>query len=125
MPQSHVLAVLRGPDGRSLARALVVLLLFGLFGAGVHAGAMAGDGGNTVFCIALAKDTAPAVPGHHDGDTCCLTGCNPAQPMLVTTAAGIAAPRVAFVLRTPVVVATRPDGRAWFRQRARGPPLAA
>ena len=123
MPQSNFLAVLRGPDGRSLARALAVLLLFGLFGAGVHAGAMAGDGGYSVFCVAPRGDTAPALPDHHGGDECCLTGCNPAQPILATIVDSVAEPRVAYVLRDHFVVADRPDSRARFRQRARGPPL--
>jgi len=39
VPETSFLAALRGSDGRSLARAMAILLLLNLFAAGFHLGA--------------------------------------------------------------------------------------
>jgi hypothetical protein len=77
------LAMVRGPDGRSLALALVLLLaLSGVFGAFNSAG-MAGAGAEATLLCSGDDSTdgagAPAIPTPSDHGSCCTLGCGPSQ----------------------------------------------
>jgi hypothetical protein len=123
MRQGSLFARLRGNDGRSLARALVVLVLLSLFAGGLNAGAAAG--GDPAFCLVNdTRDKAPA-PVHDHKPDCCILGSTPFGAALLAGAPPAAAPKpAATVVAWPDAVAAIP-GTMPGRATARGPPLAA
>jgi len=87
------LATFRGADGRSLAQALVCLLILSGWLGALHAGSMATvAAGSTIVCRAnggvLVDGRDPADPASKDHRICCLLSCT-------TTIAGISASTVA------------------------------
>ena len=125
MRQRSFLAAARSRDGRSLARALAILLLFNLFAAGLHTGAMAaGEGSGLVLCLGSSGGGEPVAPISHRSD-CCFTGC-------VTTPAGLPVCGD-LALFIPERLSDRPDlgdvvalaASGPERPRARGPPFSA
>ncbi|MCB1488121.1 MAG: hypothetical protein KDJ88_11765 [Bauldia sp.] len=123
MRKTSFLAAVRSRDGRSIARALAIALLFNLFAAGLHTGAMAaGEGSGLVLCLGSSDVDGHGAPLTHWSD-CCFTGC-------VTTPAAL--PVCGDVaLFVPEKLTDRPDlGDAVAlaapgpeRPRARGPPF--
>jgi hypothetical protein len=114
---------LRGGDGRSLARALILLLFLSLFGSGLAAGAAAG--GSLALCSAdQAGDALPLNADRHAPD-CCVAGTAPLGWGLQAGLPPIAGPRPAVLgVALPEAVSLRPS--AWRAgNRARGPPLEA
>ena len=101
MPRS-LLAILRGSDGRSLARALALLVLVNVVLAGLHGGVLAASSadGAPVVCALAGGGSAPASPADDQQQhACCLIGCVSS----VITAVAPAAPVIADV---PLAVAT-------------------
>ncbi len=124
MRRNSLLARLRGEDGRSLARALVVLVLVSLFAGGLNAGAAVADG-RTVLCAAIASDNAGAPADVHLLADCCLAGVMPLGTALATLPPEPGAPDpVAASLpgRDAGMSAAVPH---FGRAAARGPPLSA
>jgi len=123
MRRRSLLASLRGEDGRSLARALVVLILVSLFAGGLNAGSAAAEG-RTVLCAAPVEDDAGTPADHASGD-CCLAGVMPLGMGLATPPPALAspAPVAAPEARHAADAAVSPSfpGHA----TARGPPLSA
>jgi hypothetical protein len=125
-----LLAMVRGPDGRSLAWALALLLvLSGVFGAFSSAG-MAGAGPDaSLLCrgdVSSDGAGAPAIPTPEDHGFCCTLGCGPSQagahavvdgvPPAMVPARGISPPADA-----PGVIALHRPASAG----PRGPPVLA
>ena len=126
MRQRSLFGSLRGEDGRSLARALVVLVLVSLFGSGLNAGAAAADG-RTVICAAIASVDEGGTPGPdgHLLSDCCLAGVMPLGMALAALPPEAAAPDpvgpTAAAL-TPVATISAPGTGLPL---ARGPPRSA
>jgi hypothetical protein len=128
-----LLARMRNADGRSLARALAVLLFVNALIAGWHAGFMAEAGPGTVICAYGAEHGpagSPAMPHPGDEPLCCLVACHVGgnrSPAAGTPTAAIA------VLPERTVLAAAPPSRNLALPRAlavaafepRGPPLLA
>lgn len=127
MPRSFFSAI-RGPDGRSLSRALAFLVFINALLAGLHGGmlAEAATGRSFVTCTFAGAAQVPVGPLRDGERACCVLGCAtslaptaiPEPPVL----AGVAPEPPAPVLM-PV-----PDRRAVpFRIEApigpRGPPV--
>lgn len=125
------LATFCGADGRSLAQALVCLLILSGWLGALHAGSMAalaGDG--VVVCRAnggaLADGSVPLTPANRDYCFCCVLGCTAAvagiaagaveQPEFDRPTETSAKPNQAFV----AVAAVRPTLAG-----PRGPPFLA
>lgn len=120
-----LLALMRGADGRSLARALVVLFLVNMFAAGFHNGAMAT--GDTAFALCtLATQNGPdhSPPADHTSP-CCTIGCPlpgiadvTAPPMLAAPNAPIATASVPAPVERPRLtlspIAPQPRGPPSF-----------
>jgi hypothetical protein len=124
MRRTPLLSRLRDEDGRSLARALVVLLLVALFAGGLNAGAAAAEG-RTVLCAAAASDDAGGGADAHLFADCCLAGVMPLGTALATLPPAVAAPepvKASHPGRQPLSTAEAAfSGRA----SARGPPRSA
>lgn len=78
MSRRPLLALFRGPDGRSMARGLAVLVLVNVLLAGLHGGAMAETAATGVpaICTLAGGNNDPAHPGNDvDYRTCCMAGC--------------------------------------------------
>ena len=121
MTAMTLFAALRGKDGRSLARALIVLVLVNLFAGGLNSGAAA-DGIGTPFCSAGTATDTPDALHHHEPD-CCLPGSTPfglAHPASAPAAAPQTDIRRAEV---PHTADGGPSGGGKIRATARGPPL--
>ena len=124
MRKVSFLSALRGADGRSLARAMAILVGLNLFAAGFHLGAMAA-GGPFVLCAVAGGANEPTAPGGADHHDCCDAGCVPA-PIALTIDRGAvleppdpaaATPRRETAL--PLVPLAAPHATA------RGPPILA
>lgn len=123
MRQGSLFARLRGKDGRSLARALVVLVLLSLFAGGLNAGAAAG--GDAAFCLVNdAKGKAPA-PAHAHRPDCCILGPTPFGSALLSGPPPAATPDGGEEAITWPAVVAAISPRAFGHATARGPPLAA
>jgi hypothetical protein len=72
---SSFLAAMRSSDGRSIARALLLLLLASAFLSGLHGGPFASRAvAATALCLAGDGPALPLDNRGHDG-LCCLAGC--------------------------------------------------
>lgn len=122
MRRSALLSRFRDEDGRSLARALVALLLLALFAGGLNAGAAAADG-RTVLCTATSVSDAAGGPADSPilAD-CCLAGVIPLGAALAGPPPVLAAPE--RVPSVPTAAARDAAAEAAFsgRASARGPP---
>lgn len=125
MTDRTLLGSLRGGDGRSLARALVVLILVSLFGSGLNAGAAAAEG-RAVICAAVASaDGSDPGPDGHLLSDCCLAGVMPLGMGLAALPPEVTVPDTAgqaTALPAPAAVA---GGQPRGLPPARGPPLSA
>lgn len=133
--RKSLFVLIRSADGRSLARALVVLMLVNALIGGFHAGAMAASG-DGVICtagVATASDAGADrdVPGpDRDPSSCCIFGC---AGTCSPTPAALPEPSPAAVLSQPLADVTPLDAadqvpsspRAKSSPGARAPPLPA
>jgi hypothetical protein len=114
---------MRGKDGRSLARALIVLVLLSLFAGGLNTGASAA-GGDLVICAVDGRGDGGAPVSHLAAD-CCVAGVMPLGMGLASAPPVLDAPTlVATIVPPPLAhadVAGPPHGAAL----ARGPPSLA
>lgn len=118
------MTALRGKDGRSLARALILLILVNLFAAGLNLGASAAAG-DVVLCAVDGRDGGPAPePPHHEPD-CCVTGTTPlGMGLAAKPPQAVPAAADAHVVRHAGTGGDPPS--TWtIRATARGPPLDA
>ena len=124
MRHGSLFAALRGKDGRSLARALIVLVLVNLFAGCLSAG-MAAAGGSTAFCsTAPGNGDAPDAP-RHDEIGCCLIGSAPFGVALATATPAVALPPSTLLGQVgPAENGGRMEEKP-VRASARGPPLDA
>jgi hypothetical protein len=132
---TSLFALMRGADGRSLARAMIVLLLVNVFVGGFHLGAMAAAGNGIGVICTLASDASaahdPAAPQPGDQCPCCALGCAiacghatavPAEPSL----AGIPLPPAGETVTQAVPLDHGvPSPRLPSSNRPRSPPLPA
>lgn len=124
-----LLALMRGEDGRSLARALIALLLLNLFVAGFHTGVQASAApGAGVLCSLMQTGATgdPQAPASDHQPPCCTIGCpSPAIAELpqapVAAVAPLPAPDALFTL--PVTLT--PEATTSPAHRPRGPPSFA
>jgi hypothetical protein len=124
MRHGSLFAAVRGRDGRSLARALILLVLVNLFAAGLNLGASAATG-DLVLCAADGRDGGPAPERpDHDPD-CCLAGATPlGMSLAAKPPPAVPPPADRDILPRPEAEGGPPA--AWtFRASARGPPLDA
>jgi hypothetical protein len=121
-------ALLRGPDGRSLARALAALLflsaVIGQLPGGLHGAAAAGG---PVLCSALANSSAPGAPVSNDFAPCCLALCaGSLAPIVVSPAPAIAdVPASSAAVLQPALIESASAGFAELPFGPRGPPVLA
>jgi hypothetical protein len=118
------LAIFRGSDGRSLAKALACLLVFNAFIAGLHTGAMAAPMADAVICSidgAAGPDNVPVPDGHQP--PCCVTATG-GNPAFVPDVPALAPPSLLreAVFATDARVPDRPHAAA---HQPRGPPSLA
>ena len=124
MGHRTLFAALRGRDGRSLARALVVLLLANLFAAGLDSGAVAAS--DVSLCSSSRTGGGNDAPNQHrHAPDCCILGASPFAMALAALPPAVAIPALlplgrAIVAIGPVAI-VRHSGSA----TARGPPLDA
>jgi hypothetical protein len=132
---TSLFALMRGADGRSLARALIVLLLANVVVGGFHLGAMAaaGDGAGVICTLAsgAAASHDPAAPQQDNDCPCCALGCAlacghasavPVEPSL----AAMAVPPPAQSVAAPVPHDhAAPSLRLTSSNGPRSPPLPA
>lgn len=117
-------ASLRAEDGRSLARALIVVMLVSLFAGGLNAGASAATR-DAVLCVVDTDGTRGGASGPHVATDCCILGFS------AFAMAMAALPPEAAPVDAPVVIGARlagiamPAGLFDGRPRARDPPLSA
>lgn len=78
------LSLLRGADGRAIARALTCLLLVNAVVAGFVSGAAAAAPETVLCTIGIGSDNADPADTAHD-TACCEMGCVPTTPALATT----------------------------------------
>ncbi len=131
---TSLFGLMRGADGRSLARALIVLIVVNVFVGGFHLGAMAadGDGGGVICTLASGAGAhAPGSTGPQNDCPCCVLGCAvacghasaaPVEPSLAAILVPPPALRVA-VLVPPDHAA--PSPRLPSSHGPRSPPLPA
>ena len=121
MRHGSLFTALRDKDGRSLARALIALVLINLFAGGINAGALAA-GGDTTFCSVGKSRSSPSAPHHREPD-CCLPGST--QFGLALAAAAPAAELPTDIRRAGILPTADggPAGGEEIRGTARGPPL--
>jgi hypothetical protein len=129
MSRRPLLALLRGPDGRSIGRGLALLLLVNVLVGGLHGGAMAeaATSSTPAICTLAGGNSDPAHPANDiDYRGCCLVGCltaitsfvPPDSPEIADAPPALALP--VFVGLPAGQAAPRPlDGPA----SPRGPPL--
>jgi hypothetical protein len=121
-------ALLRGPDGRSLARALAALLFLGAvigqLPGGLHGAAAAGG---PVLCSASANSSAPGAPAGNDFAPCCLALCaGSLAPVVVSPAPALAdVPASAAPVLQPLLSETTSADFAALPFGPRGPPVPA
>ncbi len=128
MSRRSLLALLRGPDGRSLARGLMVLVLVNVLIAGIHDGALAyaATTDTPTVCTSIGDNADPAHPANDvDHRTCCILGINavasvvpPSTPALADTPPAVPLP-VFIALAAGHATPDPLDGPA----NPRGPPL--
>lgn len=126
---STFLASFRGADGRSLARALAVLLVISGCLSAIHSGRMAEVSvGGTVVCgvngayIPVSGDSTPLFDQHHC--ICCTFGCgNAANCALPGAIARIAATTLAADAASLVHTAFLPAAKNVLAAGPRGPPV--
>jgi hypothetical protein len=123
MRHGSLFAALRGRDGRSLARALMVLVLVSLFAGGFNTGAAA-VGGDPAFCKVDASSGAPDAPHHAEPD-CCLIGATPFGLALAAAPPAADAPGFAPLGDRHPFAAFALDAAESVHATARGPPLDA
>jgi len=123
MRHRSLFAAFRGKDGRSLGRALIVLVLISLFSGGLSIGAAAAGDGATLCSVDAAGD-APGKPQPHEPH-CCLPASTPFGLALASVPPAAMAPDYARAAEPLPHLALSLRGAEPLRATARGPPLAA
>lgn len=123
MRHGSLFAALRGRDGRSLARALILLVLVSLFAGGFNAGAAAASG-DTAFCKVGAGSDVPDAPRHVEPD-CCVAGTTPFGLALASTPPAHELPLFSRRGGNRLAIPSALDAAEVVRATARGPPLDA
>ncbi len=129
MSRRPLLALLRGPDGRSLARALAAIVFVNVLFAGLHGGALAYSATTDTpsVCTSAGANSDPGHPANNsDRRAYGMVGCLTTVTSIVTPSSPVLADAPP-VLALPVFIAppaggTTPhllDGEA----NPRGPPL--
>jgi hypothetical protein len=128
MSRRPLLALLRGLDGRSLARGLVVLVFVNVLLAGLHGGALALSAAldTPAICTLAGANSDPGHPGNDlDYRTCCVLGLNAVANVVPPSPPALADTPPAVVMLVPV---PPPAGHATPHPldgpaNPRGPPL--
>jgi hypothetical protein len=124
MRQGSFFAALRSKDGRSLAWALIALVLLSVFVAGLNAAVAAT--GDTALCLVDEGAGKAPPPSHDHAPDCCILGSSPLGVGAATAppAAGLPPVPAGIDLGWTEAVAAAPG--AWTGgATARGPPLEA
>jgi len=123
MRQGSLFAALRGRDGRSLAFALIALVLLSVFVGGFNAGAAAA--GDRSLCL-VDDAGGKALPDHDHKPDCCIVGASPFGSAASPPPPPAVFPRAHAFLPPawPAAVAAAPEMLSGGAT-ARGPPLEA
>lgn len=125
------LARFRGADGRSIAHALAVLLVFNAFLGALHSGTMAQAAtGELILCSSegavRAGESLPQEPIGQDAMSCCVLGCGPSPVALAAEPAAFAPPAFAVsAFAPPLFDATAASRKYSGSASPRGPPILA
>jgi hypothetical protein len=124
MRQGSLFAALRGKDGRSLAWALIALVLLSVFAGGLNSGVAAA--GDTALCL-VADSTGKAPPlAHHHQPECCILGSSPLGAGLAEAPPAAGPPSLSAGIDLAWAEAGAAAPGAWTGSAtARGPPLEA
>ena len=116
----------RTRDGRSLGRAMAVLLVLNALVLGFNGGVMAADAGLGIsLCAASAEDGGtPVAPPGHDRD-CCLAGCPAAATAIAPGAAVLPSPPLPRDTGTRAQPSEAPTPPVRADAAPRGPPVLA
>ena len=129
MRRLSFLAALRSRDGRSLARAMAILVTLNLFAAGLHSGAMAApaDGsGLFVLCAAASSGPGdPAAPVQDHQRSCCFAGCQPAPVALTAEPQTVCSVPGYHPVQAEAAAADTTFAGVFHSPNARGPPVLA
>ncbi len=123
MKQGSLFAALRGKDGRSLAWALIALVLLSVFVGGFNSAIAA----TTDTALCLVDDAGGKAPPVHDHQPdCCILGASPLGAGVAAAPSATVLPRAQAMLALvlPEAGAAAPEILTDGAQ-ARGPPLEA
>ncbi len=128
MSRRPLLALFRGPDGRSLARGLALLVLVNVLLAGLHGGALALSAASDTpaICTLAGANSDPAHPANDpDHRACCVLGLNAVASVVPPSPPALADAPPAVIAPVPV---PPPAERATLHPldgpaNPRGPPL--
>ena len=123
--RTSLFKVFRTRDGRSLMRAMALLVALHALAFGLDTGTMAGAAlARTVLCTSDGSGSIPVTPAQHGDHDCCLTGC--AAPTVAALPPAIAVPAP---LGTPapaaIAVVSGTPSRYLTDAAPRGPPRLA
>jgi len=123
--RTSLLAIFRTRDGRSLARAMALLVALHALVFGLDAGTMAGAArARTVLCTSDGAGSIPAAPAEHRDRDCCLTGCTAPTVAALPPAIAIPAPEGMPTAIAAAAVSAGPS-RPLTDAAPRGPPRLA
>ncbi len=128
MSRRSLLALLRGSDGRSMARGLALLVFVNVLLAGLHGGALALSAatGASPICTLAGGNSDPGHPANDpDQRACCILGINAVASVVPPSPPALADAPPAFVMPALVplpVDHARPHPLAG-PANPRGPPL--
>ena len=126
MAHRSLFAKLRGSDGRSIGRALLLLVLVNALLAGLHTGALASQGPGAICTLAQPAGGGGGPAPHPDIPLpCCFAGCLVAAPALPPAAAVLAPLVLVFIGRADPAVSAEPAPVPVPQASARGPPPLA
>jgi hypothetical protein len=123
MRQGSLFAALRGKDGRSLAWALIALVLMSVFVGGLNAGVAAT--GDTVLCLVDDAAGKAPPPTHHHKPDCCILGASPLGAGVSGQATSDAPRALAGIALAWAEAGDAAPGALAGIATARGPPLEA
>lgn len=124
MRQGSLFAALRGKDGRSLAWALMALVLLSVFVGGLNTGAAATT--DTALCLVDDAAGKAPPPAHDHTPHCCIVGSAPLGTGVATAPPATVLPRApAGIALAWAKAGAAPPVALTGGATARGPPLDA
>jgi hypothetical protein len=125
------LARFRGADARSIAHALVILLVFNAIFGAFHSGAMAkATTGVAILCTSVGavrvSEGLPDAPAGPEDMSCCVLGCGPSPAAIAAEPAALSVPVAAVsAFAPPLFDCTVTSRKHAGSTSPRGPPILA